>query len=190
MAFMDSLMQLLGHGPSQQAAQDVNVARAQQAQQLQDEYARGMADPNSGIGLTPAMQQMQENELAQSVRSRMSNAGAGRSGAANDSVQKAIVDYRIAQMGKHQQYLDQLRQGMLSASQPQVQQPTALQSAASRFTTQGAGSLANSLFGPDDEQPMRQGGMGVTQPTGQNPQGQGPNGPNGRGANNTGMYGV
>jgi len=189
MGFMDSLLQLLGRGPSQQAAQDVNVARAQQSRMLQDQYAQASADPNAGIGLTPAMQQLQENELAQGVRGRMSDAGAGRSSAANNSVQKAIVDYRIAQLGKRQAYLDSLRSGMLTASTPQMEQPTAGQSAVSRFTTQGAGALANSMFGPDDSQPNTRGGMNV-QPTGQDPRGQGPNGPNGRGANNAGSYGV
>jgi hypothetical protein len=190
MGFMDSLLQLLGRGPSQQAAQSVNVDRANQSRMLEDQYTQASADPSAGMGLTPAMQQLQENELAQGVRSRMSSAGAGRSGAANDSVQKAIVDYRIAQMGKRQAYLDSLRSGMLTASTPQVEQPSAAQSSVSRFTTQAAGSLANSMFGPDaDQQYGQRGGMNV-QPTGQDPRGQGPNGPNGRGANNAGSYGT
>jgi hypothetical protein len=182
MGFMDNLAGMLGYGPSQQAAQSTNVARANQATQLQQEYEAAKADPNSGVGLSPAMQAQQENELGNHIRGQMSDQGAGGSGANNDAVQKGIVDYRIAQMGKHMQYLDNLRQGMLTASTPQVQQPTAGQSAVSRFTTQAAGSAANDLFGPDYGDPNQRGGMNVTinSPSpGTNPQGRGPLGTNG-----------
>ena len=42
------------------------------------------------------MQQQMEQELGNHVRAQMSDQGAGGSGANNDAVQKAIVDYRMA----------------------------------------------------------------------------------------------
>jgi hypothetical protein len=179
MGFMDSLAGMLGYGPSQQAAEQTNVARAAQTKQLQQEYNTASADPNSGVGLSPAQQLQTEQELGNHIRGQMSDQGAGGSGASNDAVTKGLVDYRIAQMGKHMSYLDSLRQAMLGASTPQVQQPTAGQSAVSRFTTQAAGSVANDMFGPD---PEKTGAMNVTinSPSpGQNPQGRGPLGTNG-----------
>lgn len=187
MGFSDNLASMFGYGPSQQAAQTVNIARANQANQLQGEYQAAQADPNSGIGLSPAQQQQMEQELGNHIRGQMSDQGAGGSGASNDAVTKGIVDYRIAQMGKHMQYLDSLRQGMLTASQPQTQQPTAGQSAVSRFTTQAAGSAANSMFGPDPEK----NGMNVTingGTPGSDPRGSGPMGKNGT-MNNSGSSG-
>jgi hypothetical protein len=84
-------------------------------------------------------------------------------------------------MGKHMQHLDSLRQGMIQASTPQTVQPTAGQSAVSRFTTQAAGGAANDLFGPSHDPNDPQGGFrgGVTNNyygTGRNPQGQDSNG--------------
>lgn len=163
MGFSDFLGSLVGMTPSNRAAEGINIARANQSRMLEEEYARAQADPNSGIGLSPAMQQMQENELANSVRSRMSDAGAGRSGAANDSVQKAIVEYRINQMGQRQRYLDSLRQGMLTSSTPQTVQPTIPQQMVGGFTGRASQGLASDLFGfDDDERPN--GGFDVRQP--------------------------
>jgi hypothetical protein len=176
MGFSDNLAGLLGYGPSQRAAEQTNVARANQAGQLQNEYSQAEADPNSGVGLSPAQQAQMEQELGNHIRGQMSDQGAGGSSASNDAVTKGIVDYRIAQIGKHMQHLDSLRQGMLTASTPQTQQPTAGQAAVSRFTTQAAGSAANDLFGPD------QGGMNVTINSGSpgsSAQGSGPLGRNG-----------
>lgn len=147
MGFSDALASMFGFGPSQQAAQSVNVARAAQVAQLQQEYQRALADPNSGIGLSPAMQQMQENELGNQVRGQMSNAGAGMSGASNDAVQKAIVDYRIKQMAMHMQHLDALRMGMVQASNPQTQQPSVPQQMASYGAGRMMQGFGNELFG-------------------------------------------
>jgi hypothetical protein len=167
--FSDFLSSLVGNGPANRAAQTIDVARANQAAQLQDEYNRALADPNAGIGLSPAMQQQQENELGNHIRGQMSDQGAGGSGASNDAVTKGVVDYRIAQMGQRQKYLDSLRSAMLTSTTPQTVQPSASQSAVSRFTTQAAGSAANDLFGPsydpnDPRSPYynRAGGFGVT----------------------------
>src|SRR5216683_5502210 len=177
MGFSDALAQMFGYGPSQQAAQSVNVARAGQAKGLQDQYNSATADPNSGIGLSPAMQQMQEQELGNHVRAQMSDEGAGGSGANNDAVQKAIVDYRIAQMGKHMSYLDQLRQGMLTASQPQVQQPTVPQQAATYAMGRGMQGGMNALFG---QAPNPNGNNGDSNGRPGDPShGTGPMGPNG-----------
>ncbi len=176
MGFSDFLGSLIGNTPSNRAAETINIARANQSRMLEDEYARAQADPNSGIGLSPAMQQMQENELANSVRSRMSDAGAGRSGAANDSVQNAIVEYRIAQMAKRQQYLDQLRQGMLTSSTPQTVTNTAPQNMVGGFAGRAGQGVASDLFGFDEDEQRRQGGMNVqpapvAQPSGYDPRG-------------------
>jgi hypothetical protein len=180
MGFADNLAEMFGYGPSQQAAQQTNVNRAGQSNQLQQEYAQAQADPNSGIGLTPAMQQMQENELANHLRARSSDAGAGQSGAANDMVTKGIVDYRMAQMGKRMQHLDSLRQAMLQASTPQTQQPSVPQQAVSYGAGRAMQGGMNAIFGPNTDPSSTP----ATPAPGQDPRGQGPNGPNGRGANN------
>lgn len=178
MGFSDALAQMFGYGPSQQAAQTVNVARAGQAKTLQDQYAAANADPNSGIGLSPAMQQQQEQELGNHVRAQMSDAGAGGSGANNDAVQKAIVNYRIQQMGQHMKYLDSLRTGMLTASQPQVQQPSVPQQAAGYAMGRGMQGGMNALFGPSYSNPYGENGGSGGRP-GDPSHGQGPMGTNG-----------
>lgn len=176
MGFSDVLGEMLGYGPSNRAADQVNQARAGQTRQLQNEYTQAQADPNSGIGLSPAQQQQMEQELGNHIRGQMSDQGAGGSGSSNDAVQKGIVDYRIAQMGKHMQHLDSLRQGMIQASTPQTHQPTP----GANLVQYGAGragqALGQDLFGAEDP---NKGRMNVTinSPSpGQNPQGQDSNG--------------
>jgi hypothetical protein len=159
MSFWDELSSMLGYTPSQQAAQQINQARAQQAAQLQNEYQTASQDPGAGM-LSPAMQQAQENELTQHIKASMSDAGAGFSGASNDAVVKGLVDYRINQMKSRHQHLDSLRTAMLNASTPQPSTAPAPQSFMSNLVGGAGQSLGRSIFGDP-----RMGGFGVSDPT-------------------------
>lgn len=145
MGFADTLSQMFGDYP--QSSSQIDRGRVQQMTQLQSEYNNARMDPNSGIGLTPEAQALQEQQLGNDVRGQMSGSGAGMSSASNDQVRKAIVDYRIAQMGKHQQYMDSLRTGMLQASQPQAMQPGLGRQMLSSFAGRAGQGAANDLFG-------------------------------------------
>lgn len=127
---------------------------------MEDEYARASSNPNYGIG-TPAQQQYMEQELANSVRDRTGAQSAGGSGFEGDQVRKALVDFRISQIAQRQKSLNDLRQGMMQATngwQQPMGQPVAGvgRSMAGGFAGQAGKAISKSLFGEsDDDQAKR-----------------------------------
>lgn len=121
--------------------------------QLQNEYAQASANPNSGLG-TPDQQLYMEQNLANSVRNRTAS-GSGESTAQGDEVRKAIMDYRIGQIGQRQAYLNNLRGAMVQSSngaQQPMQNSTSLgQKLTSDIAGRAGSKLGDSLFGRDPE---------------------------------------
>lgn len=163
--FLNSLLSMFGAAPAPRNVIDTrsregvatDQMRANQSNQLQDQYTQASNNPNYGIG-TPAEQALQEQTLANDIRNRTGASGGSGSGYEGDQIRKAIVDYRINAMGKRQQYLDSLRQGMLTASNPMPrgtqdstnESPfrTAASAAIGGFGARLGNQAADNMFGP------------------------------------------
>jgi hypothetical protein len=77
-----------------------------------EQYQRSLSDPSYAIA-SPALQQMQEQELTDQAFNRMGNAGAGASGSAKALAQKALVDYRLGLIQQQNAARENLRQNMV-----------------------------------------------------------------------------
>lgn len=123
MGFGDNLRRFFGDPNPNDYLVDVrNPAQRGLQNSLAGEYSRAQADPTYG-GLSPADQRYMESELTRSIKNRTGASGAGGSGYEADLVRKAIVDFRIGQMAKRQNYLDSLRSGILSSGSLQATTP-------------------------------------------------------------------
>lgn len=155
--FGQAFAQMFGGAPIEQRTPQqisANKAQVQNIGGLQQEYANAQNDPNYGLA-DPATRALAENQIVNETMSRTGASGAGQSGYERNAVAGAIANFRIQQAANRQAALNNLRQGMLTASgsmMPQMGSPTAspLQSFAGNLARGAAGAANRSLFGEDD----------------------------------------